>query len=194
MNFIGELQPESDHEDEGVVDFTNQRYDDTVRISNGFKIEQLKDGVIFNPEELGPANSDSDRGFYSASATDPDDLVNLLEGKGLLEDDEEDEGVEEAGVFKKIKKSMADITPARDGGVLKRTKKAGIQSQPAVPERAVVTIHYSFYLEHQDEPFDSTLIRGKAEKHKIGVGQLLEVRLYIHLLRRAGNTSFQKLF
>ena len=66
--------------------------------------------------------------------------------------------------------------------------RVGIQSLPAVPERAVVKIHYSLYLEHQDEPFDSTLIRGKAEKHKIGVGQLLEVRLYIHLLRRAGNT------
>ena len=164
-------QLESDQEEEDVVDFTKQHYDNTVRISNGLNIEQLKEGFIFQPEELDPAKNEPDVGCYSP--TDPDDLVNLLEGRGLLEDDDD----QELEVFEKMKKGMEDITPAGDGGVLKRTVRVGIQSLPAVPERAVVKIHYSLYLEHQDEPFDSTLLRGKPEKHKIGEGYLLSVRV-----------------
>ena len=45
-------QLESDQEEEEVVDFTHQRYDNTVRISNGFNIEQLTEGFIFQPEEF----------------------------------------------------------------------------------------------------------------------------------------------
>ena len=184
MSCIDELQLESDQEEEeGVVDFTNQRYDNTVRISNGFNIEQLKDGFIFNPEELNPAKDSESGGYYSYSNKDPDDLVHLLEGTGLL-DEEEDVEDQESGVFEMMKKDdMEDITDAGDGGVLKRTVKVGIQSQPVVPERAVVKIHYSLYLEHQDEPFDSTLLRGNAEKHNIGNGSLMQVRFNISWAR-----------
>ena len=166
MNFREREKPESDQE-EGVVDYTNQRYDNTVRISNGFNIEQLTEGVIFNPEELKPANNDE-----AVRSYDPSDLVHLLERRGLME---EDENQNKAWDFDELKKDLVDITPGGDGGVLKGTVKAGVQSQQ-VPQRAVVTIHYSLYLEGQDEPFDSTLLRGKAEKHKIGVGELLEVK------------------
>ena len=169
MNSISREDSESDQE-EGVVDYTNQRYDHTARISNGFKIDQLTEGIIFKPQELDPANNDQDVRYYSTR--DPNDLVNMLEGRGLLEEDEDQN---RAGVFEEMKKDMVDITPARDGGVLKRTLKQGVQSQPAVPEKAVVTIHYTFSLEGQDEPIDSSLLRGKAEKHKIGDGHLLEV-------------------
>ena len=186
MSCIDELQLESDQEEEGVTDFTNQRYDNTVRISNGFNIEQLTEGFIFNPEEVDPVKDSESGGYYSTR--DPDDLVHLLEGRVLLE--EEDAEDQESGIFEMMKKNgMEDITEAGDGGVLKRTVKAGIQSLPAVPERAVVKIHYSLYLEHQDEPFDSTLLRGKPEKHKIGYGGLLLVRFYISYGRSVFESS-----
>ena len=94
MSCIDELQLESDQEEEeGVVDFTNQRYDNTVRISNGFNIEQLKDGFIFNPEELNPAKDSESGGYYSYSNKDPNDLVHLLE-------EEEDVDDQESGVLR----------------------------------------------------------------------------------------------
>ena len=158
-----ESELESDQE-EDVVDCTKQHYDNIVRISNGFSLDQLKKGVMFNPAELDPTNNNQD----------PDDLVNLLEGVGLVDDDEDAEDQDD---FEMKKKGMVDITDARDGGVLKRTMKAGIQSLPAVPEMAVVKIHYSLYLKGVDEPIDCTLLRGKAEKHSIGGGRLLPVSL-----------------
>ena len=48
MNPIDDHELESDQE-EDVVDCTNPNYDNIVRISNGFKLDQLKDGVIFQP-------------------------------------------------------------------------------------------------------------------------------------------------
>ena len=164
MNPIDDHELESDQE-EDVVDCTNPNYNNIVRISNGFKLDQLKDGVIFQPAELHPANNNQD----------PDDLVNLLEGVGLID---EDENAEEQEDFERKKKNMVDITDAKDGGVLKRTLKAGIQSLPAVPERAVVKIHYSLYLKGLEDPIDCTLLRGKAEKHSIGGGRLLTVSFY----------------
>ena len=88
MNFRGRENPESDQE-EGVVDYTNQRYDNTVRISNGFNIEQLTEGVIFNPEELQPANNDE-----AVRSYDPNDLVHLLERRELMEEDENQKNAE----------------------------------------------------------------------------------------------------
>ena len=58
-----------------------------------------------------------------------------------------------------------------------------------VPEGATVTLHYSQSLEGgsshsfcfkdiagagQDEPFDSSVLRGKQERYKLGEGQLIE--------------------
>ena len=58
-----------------------------------------------------------------------------------------------------------------------------------MPEGATLTLHYSQSLEGssllsspsklisfagQDEPFDSSILRGKQEKYKLGEGQLIE--------------------
>lgn len=37
----------------------------------------------------------------------------------------------------------------------------------------MVTIHYSLYLEDQDEPYDSTILRGRPERFKLDDGRLL---------------------
>ncbi len=36
-----------------------------------------------------------------------------------------------------------------------------------------MTMHYSLYLEGQDEPYDSTILRNRAERHRLGQGGLL---------------------
>ena len=52
-------------------------------------------------------------------------------------------------------------------------KRPGIQSLGQVPDHATVTIHYSLYLEYQDEPYDSSVLRGRAERYKLDDGRLL---------------------
>ena len=64
---------------------------------------------------------------------------------------------------------MEDLTP--DGGVKKRIKRAG-GGEP-VMEGAEVHIHYNGYLEHNDEPFDSTRLRNKKQVVQLGRGQLI---------------------
>ena len=57
---------------------------------------------------------------------------------------------------------LYQVTP--DGGVLKRPLSEATSPSPeVVPANATVSAHYSLYLEHQDEPFDSTVLRGEAE-------------------------------
>ena len=170
-------------EEEDVVDYTNPRHDDRVRISNGFNIEELKNGIVFNPQEEEKNNNDQNILYYRAS--DQEDLANLN-----LNDDADDE---EEDDFDQLKKKMVDITPDGDGGVLKRIVKEGLylEGRGPVPERAVVKIHYSLSLEGQDEPFDSSLLRGKAEKHRIGDGNLiLGLMLGIRTMRRCEKAQF----
>ena len=50
---------------------------------------------------------------------------------------------------------------------------SGLESFGAVPDRGTVTIHYSMYLECQDEPFDSTTLRGRAERYRLDDGRLI---------------------
>ena len=160
---------DSDQED-GVVDYTNQRYDEKVRISAGFNVEDLTKGFVFSPEVEKPVNNDENIRHYGAE--DINELVSLMEGN--MRTDENGNDPLRAEDFDELKKRMEDITPARDGGVMKRVVKEGLLSQGTVPERAVVKIHFSLFLEGQDEPYDSTRLRGKAEKHRIGHNNLLE--------------------
>jgi hypothetical protein len=43
----------------------------------------------------------------------------------------------------------------------RQVRATGIESSGEVPPKAVVTVHYSFYVELDDHPFDSTRIRGR---------------------------------
>ena len=96
--------------------------------------------------------------------------------------------------FNELKQVMTDISPLKDGGVLKRTIKAGAEetSLLEVPENARVKIHYKFEVERQEEDgeeeilglgrheIDSTWYRGEAELHKVGQeggARLISVKL-----------------
>ncbi len=50
--------------------------------------------------------------------------------------------------------------------------RSGIQSQGPPPRNSWVTIHHSLLFEGQDEPYDSTFMRGIPEKYKINDGKL----------------------
>ena len=67
---------------------------------------------------------------------------------------------------------MADLTA--DGGVKKRMKKAG--GGESVMDGAEVHIHYNGYLEHHDEPFDSTRLRNKKQVVRLDNGHLIPGR------------------
>ena len=64
---------------------------------------------------------------------------------------------------------MTNLT--EDGGVKKRVKRVG--GGESVMDGAEVHIHYNGYLEHSDEPFDSTRLRNKKQIIQLGKGQLI---------------------
>ncbi|MPC38381.1 Inactive peptidyl-prolyl cis-trans isomerase FKBP6 [Portunus trituberculatus] len=105
----------------------------------------------------------------------------LTWGKGFLA--VSDAGDEEP--FERLAHRMMDISG--DGGVLKMEVKAGVGE--AIPERASVTFHYTAFLEHNDEPFDSSLLRGFPDRKLLDVGELLPgLNLAIKTMR-CGETS-----
>ena len=63
---------------------------------------------------------------------------------------------------------MVDLTG--DGGVMKKVLTDGIG--PLVPDGAVVRVHYNGYLEYCDEPYDSSRLRNKEQKFKLGRGEI----------------------
>ena len=62
---------------------------------------------------------------------------------------------------------------SEDGGVKKRLLTAGLEADGPVPEKGSITIHYSLSIEGQDEPFDSTYLRGKCERHRLDDNRLI---------------------
>ena len=81
----------------------------------------------------------------------------------------EDEDEEET--FVDMAKRMTSLTD--DGEVKKKLIFRGDQGQGCPPPRATVTIHYSLYLEDNDEPFDSSVLRGRPERFRLDVGSMI---------------------
>ena len=73
--------------------------------------------------------------------------------------------------FQKKASEMEDIFD--NGEIKKRILKQGLESDGLPPPRSAVTLHYSCSVEDQDEPYDSTYMRGKAERLRLGIGSLL---------------------
>ncbi|CAH1802453.1 unnamed protein product [Owenia fusiformis] len=61
---------------------------------------------------------------------------------------------------------MEDITEEKNGGVLKKVLTPG--HGPLCPEEASVLVHFNGYLEYKDEPFDSSRLRNKPDRIKLG--------------------------
>ena len=158
---------------EDVVDYTNLEYHRTenVRLTNGINLKDLRsDGIVFSPEfEDNVFAEESQRNFFS---TNTEELENILKSSSLLNNNEcdltDDDALDD---FESARTKMIDVSG--DCGVMKKVIKEGLQTVGDVPVNAVVKIHYSMHLEGQDESYDSSYMRGKPEKYKIGEGQLI---------------------
>jgi len=158
---------------EDAVDYTNLDYHraDSVRLTNGIDLDDLRaDGIVFSPEfEDSVFSEESQRNFFSNNI---EELENLMRGSSLSNNNKCDMSDEDSlDDFESARITMTDVSG--DGGVMKKVIKEGLQTVGDVPENAVVKIHYSMHLEGQDESYDSSYMRGKPEKYKIGEGQLI---------------------
>ena len=171
MNKIDESDRNTDliPEDDDVTDFATKEENKTtgnIRLKKGINVEQLlqNQGIILEPEldELG-FKQDNYRQYFTK---DEKDLEDLICQHGYDSEDDED-----VGMFERISRKMTNLT--KDGGVKKRIITPGLECDGIVPEKCTITIHYSLALEGQDEPFDSTYLRGKSERHRLDDNGLL---------------------
>lgn len=161
-----------------------------VKIKGGIDIDQLRrDGAIFEIDEeaVAATNEEFKEEFAAAQQTSygaalgkayaNDTGGSFLKdlgydglggyGLGLQEDGDSDMDGQEP--FEALSKKMTNLT--EDGGVKKRVKRVG--GGESVMDGAEVHIHYNGYLEHSDEPFDSTRLRNKKQIIQLGKGQLI---------------------
>lgn len=73
--------------------------------------------------------------------------------------------------FEVIRLKMVDISPEKDGGVMKRQLESG--TGILIPNGSRVRIHYNAYFELNDEPFDSTYLRNKSFEFKLGAHEVV---------------------
>jgi FKBP-type peptidyl-prolyl cis-trans isomerase len=88
------------------------------------------------------------------------------------DDDNNDNDNEETKMpFEILMEKMVDITPEKDGGVMKRILSPGVGLP--IPNGSRVRIHYNAYYEMNENPLDSTYIRNKSQEFKLGANQVI---------------------
>ncbi len=92
--------------------------------------------------------------------------TDVLLGHGEDENDDRPESDDGKTPFEILRLKMEDISPIKDGGVLKRVLIPG--SGLVIPKGSRVRIHYNAYFEMNDEPFDSTHLRNKSFEFRLG--------------------------
>ena len=123
-------------------------------------------GVLIEPENVD--NDLEEEGVNRFSGMNAEDADEYIKSHVEIEVTDEDPDL---SLFQKKALTMTNVT--KNGMVKKRILKHGLECDGLVPERAAVTIHYSCCVEDFDEPYDSTYMRGRPEKHRIGSGHLL---------------------
>lgn len=158
-----------------------------IQLTEALNIRDLssESGTLF--EVASESSEDHRPQQQRANFFDDISLISSLSLSGGMYDEDEsklsDAGDEEP--FERLACRMVDISG--DGGVLKMEVNAGVGE--AIPDRASVTFHYNAFLEHSDEPFDSTLLRGRPERKLLDDGELLPgLNLAIKTMR-CGETS-----
>merc|ERR1712029_753872 len=149
-----------------------------IRLQNGVELNRLLngDGVDLIPEidddlanQIDGAVADTPDFFKNLRGADEETVAKAVDGLDLNLD--LDFGDDLDGTFADLELQMEKVTP--DGGVMKKVIKPGLDSEGLVPERGTVTVHYKMFVEGQDETFDSTWLRGRAERFQVDDGQLL---------------------
>ncbi|XP_067131100.1 inactive peptidyl-prolyl cis-trans isomerase FKBP6-like [Centruroides vittatus] len=85
------------------------------------------------------------------------------------DDDENNNDFDDKTPFENMMKRM---TPLVENQIFKKVLKTGFGTE--LPNKAFVTIHYNAYLEYNDEPFDSTRLRGTPLKFVLGDNRVIE--------------------
>lgn len=157
-----------------VLDYTEQGYTEDnshkIRISNGISLRDLNsDGIVFQPEIEDGGEEDLTQNYFGGY----EELSKIMKEQNTNNEEEEDENDNDLSEFEVAKRRMFDISELSDCGVMKRVLGEGYQTYGSVPDDSTVTIHYSLQLEGQDEPFDSSVLRGRPERYKLTDGQLI---------------------
>jgi len=159
---------------------------DRVKIKGGIDINQLKEnGAVFEIDEdaVAATNEEYKEEFEAAQRTSYGQVAGKertflgelgydgLGGYGLGIDDENDSDPDGPLMepFESLAAKMSNLTD--DGGVKKKVVRPGGGIE--VMEGAEVHVHYNGYLEHHDEPFDSTRLRNKKQVVQLGHGNLI---------------------
>jgi len=91
--------------------------------------------------------------------------------------------------FQVLMQKMVDISPNKNGGVMKRVLTPGMGQ--LVPMGAQVRIHYNAYFEMTAEPFDSTYLRNKAFEFKLGANTVvLGMEIGIATMKQSEKSQF----
>lgn len=136
-----------------------------VELNAGLELKDLQNETGAQFEVKAPVEEDPDTNDYF----DSDEMFKQLNRECLGEDEEAEN--DSTTPFEKIGRNMEDITPEKDRKVLKRVLMQGSGSVPVLGVTA--TVHYNCYLEYSDEPYDSTRLRNKPERYKLGAGGLI---------------------
>lgn len=87
----------------------------------------------------------------------------------------EDDGMDATGEylmpFDILRSKMTDISPKKDGGIMKRVMIAGIG--PLIRKGDLVRINYNAYFELNEEPIDSSFLRNKPFEFRAGTNEVI---------------------
>ncbi len=160
-----------DEDEDGGGDAGEQR---KIRLKSGINIRELlqqqhgAQGIMLEPEiDPEPELTTRDKSYFAMDdREDIGDKLRRLNIDETADDDEDDDDSFEAKAAK-----MTSVT--KDGKVKKRLLFGGLTTEGPPPDKATVTIHFSLYLESNDEPFDSSVLRGRAERFRLDDGRMI---------------------
>ncbi|KAE8752448.1 hypothetical protein FOCC_FOCC000919 [Frankliniella occidentalis] len=140
--------------------------DAKIELSEGIKLSDLLGGgdVTFTVKDLG--NEDDPTDFQTAEDVfDPDALIDSANFDTVTVPD----GFENSTPFETLKERMTDVHP--NGLVKKRIIREGIGE--IISPNALVRLHYEGYMEFNEVPFDSTLLRGQSAEFVLGCSGMI---------------------
>nr|XP_054749408.1 inactive peptidyl-prolyl cis-trans isomerase FKBP6-like [Lytechinus pictus] len=162
-----------------------EKYDEVrVELNKGLVLNDLKtEGGAHFEVKPPPDLPDPDTDAYFET----EEVFKQLNRECLGDDgDNDDEGL---SPFEKMAKKMEDITPEKNRKVLKSYIKQGAGALPI--QGMTLTVHYNCYVEYSDEPYDSTRLRNKPERIKLGKGDVfLSVELALSSMRKGEISRF----
>lgn len=149
-----------------------------VNALDGLTISDLMqhDGFVFDIGNDYETVKDEEFAYSSDVLLTNEEALNLLNMDNFEDNENDDDDNDDGGPaticcisFETLKTKMTSIYG--DGKIMKLVKQKGVGE--VIPFDARVTVKYMGYLEHTDEPFDSSFVRGGAETFHLNQGMLI---------------------